>query len=440
MAFRTRLILAFALLSLLQAGLFTALSDQLLRDAMGAEAAARLELLGVQGESLADRQGGQAFARLHGLDRVTLLAGDGVWDSVDPDPGLRDAASWAAGDGLVLPAGRGRVGLSGPLFRAEGEWRLVHYARRGDGAWLRLEAGEAFLQRVPALQRRLLRLSLALALPALALGLGLAWLLSLRVKALERRLAEPQAGVRLEGGDEFARISRGVEELLEGLAKERERADRLAQARLAQAHDLARGVAHELRNPLASLSLLTDLLLRRRREGADGAELEELAARLQGELGRLEGTVARFMEFARRPTLEPASVDLGALAEGVSGLQPRPEVQGSVKAWADPQAASLVLGVLLTNAAEAAGRGGSVRVWARTRDGRAVAEVWDSGPPLPPEEAAKVFTPFFTTKPKGLGLGLATAASLADHMGGALTLLPDAKTFRLELPLPPREA
>jgi C4-dicarboxylate-specific signal transduction histidine kinase len=93
-----------------------------------------------------------------------------------------------------------------------------------------------------------------------------------------------------------------------------------------------------------------------------------------------------------------------------------------------------VLGVLLTNAAEAAGPDGRVELRLGEAAGQALVHVWDSGPPLAGEQVTKLFTPFFTTKPKGMGLGLATAASLADHMGGALNLLSDAKTFQLVLP------
>jgi signal transduction histidine kinase len=101
---------------------------------------------------------------------------------------------------------------------------------------------------------------------------------------------------------------------------------------------------------------------------------------------------------------------------------------------ADPQAVALVLGVLLGNAVEAAGAAGRVSVRLSKRPGQAVVQIWDSGAPVGEEALGKLFTPFFTTKPKGLGLGLATAASLADQMGGALSLLADAKTFQLLLP------
>jgi signal transduction histidine kinase len=454
MSFRLRLIVAFVLISLLQAGLFTALSDQLLRDGIDGEAAARLELVArllprrapgrdwpvarvAERDVAAWREALAVFSRSYGLSRATLLLPDQVLDSVTPVPPLSTLADWAASDGLQLPQLRGLARVSGPLFQAEDGWHKVLYARldRQAEAWLRLEAGTTFLERVAALQRRLLRLSAFLGLPALFLGLGLGWLFSRRVRALERRLDTPEDGVLLRGRDEFARVSAKVQQLLDRLASERARAAALAQSRLRLAHDLSRGVAHELRNPLASLSLLVDVLLRRRREGADETELAELGDRLQAELDRLESTVARFMEFARRPELKPQVVDLAALAaKSAAGLRPLPTIEGTATALADPQAVALVLGVLLGNAVEAAGAAGRVSVRLSKRPGQAVVQIWDSGAPVGEEALGKLFTPFFTTKPKGLGLGLATAASLADQMGGALSLLADAKTFQLLLP------
>jgi len=443
-----RLIVAFTVLALLQAGLFTALSDQLIRDGLEGEASARLGLVAslapgalpfaidrpYTAEAL--RPALAAFAARYELARATLLTPQGVFDS-SAARGAMPAKEWWLADGLVPPQAHGEVKVTGPLFKAEDGWRKVLYAKLDPQreVWLRLEAGTPFLGQVAAVQSRLLRLSGALALPALGLGLLLGWALSRRARSLAARLASPSAGVVLKGRDEFARISVQVQQLLDSLAAERVRADQLAAARLRQAHDLSRGVAHELRNPMASLSLLADVLLRRQREGAPEAELAELAARLQTEVGRLGSTVASFMEFARTPELTPQEIDPAALGVvAAAGLRPGPTVKGEARAWADPKAVSLVLGVLLSNAAEAAGPEGRVELRLSQMPDQAVLHVWDSGAPLDAAQLAGLFTPFFTTKAKGLGLGLATAASLSDHMGGSLSVLSDAKTFQLTLP------
>ena len=453
MSFRLRLILAFAGLALVQALLFATLSDQLIRDGLEGEANARLGMItsllpspapahdwpleapAAGAATAAWRQALAAYAKHYDLSRATLLWGTKALDS--QAAAAPEAAVWWHGDALSEPKAIGMVKVSGPLYKASDGWRKVLYAKLDPNAdaWLRVEAGTPFLGQVAALQKRLWRLSAVLALPSLLAGLALGWALSRRARALAQRLRNPEQGVRLTGRDEFAAIGAQAQDLLDSLALQRARGERLDQARLRLAHDLSRGVAHELRNPLASLSLLTDVLLRRQREGAPLPELEELASRLQSEVGRLEHTVARFMEFARQPEMSPRRVELKALArEAAHGLAPAPLLKGEAQADADPQAVALVLGVLLTNAMEAAGPQGQVTLHLNQMPEEAVVHVWDSGPAVDAEAQAKLFTPFFTTKPKGLGLGLATAASLADHMGGSLSLLADAKTFQLTLP------
>jgi signal transduction histidine kinase len=280
------------------------------------------------------------------------------------------------------------------------------------------------------------RLSAALVLPSLLAGLALGWALSLRARTLVRRLQSPEDGVRLPGKDEFAAIAGQAQDLLDKLASQRVQGERLSEAKLRQARDLALGVAHELRNPMAGLSLMADLFERRRKEGAGEAELGELAARLQTEVGRIEATVARFLEFSAAPELSLETLQLRPLLEqGIQGLLPLPSLSGDAFAWGDKKALLTILGVLFSNAAESAGPKGkiSAQLSAAAGTGQALLRVWDSGLQVPEEDRARIFSPFFTTKPKGLGLGLATAASLADHLGGRLSLLEDGKTFELAL-------
>jgi signal transduction histidine kinase len=440
MSFRLRLILAFAGLALVQALLFVVLSDQLLRDGLEGEAHARLaqvaSLLPLDApehdwplappsakDSQAWRHALQDYAKRFELSRATLLLGAATLDSQGRDSG--PAGAWWASDGVLKPRASGLVKVSGPLFKAEDGWRKVLYAKLdpAEDVWLRVEAGTPFLGQVAALQKRLWRLSALLALPALLAGLVLGWALSRRARELAARLESPSQSVVLGGRDEFAAISSKIQALVD-------QREQLAAAKLRQAQDLALGVAHELRNPLAGLSLTTDLMERKRMAGAPAAELAELAGRLQAEVLRLENTVARFLDFARTPRLEMRRLDLAEAARrAAQGRVPAVGVQGEAGAQADPQALAVILGVLLSNAEESAGAQGSVTVAAEGSRLR----VWDSGPAVAAEDRSRLFTPFFTRKLKGLGLGLATAASLADAMGGALRLRDDGKTFELEL-------
>jgi signal transduction histidine kinase len=193
------------------------------------------------------------------------------------------------------------------------------------------------------------------------------------------------------------------------------------------------------------MALMTDLLKRKIRgkfekkeESADkeAAEIVELAEKIKGEVGKMEQTVAAFLDFARAPRLQPSGVDLAALARELGGyLRNTPAVSGEATAWADEKAARVALGNLMANADQAAAGLSPAVAVALSRDGgRVRISVWDSGEPVPGEQRAMLFTPFFTTKDKGLGLGLATAASLAQAMEGRVYLEKDGKTFVMILP------
>jgi signal transduction histidine kinase len=454
MSFRSRLILAFAALAMVQAALFTLLSDRLLKDALVGEADARLVLLGTFFEgslpaslwppkaALPPEGDAEMISRLdrfcadYSLDRATLMRGDDdIWDSRSPARRSLPVSQVWLDDGMKKPEMSGQAHLSGPLYDSEHGWhKTLYYRMRQGDAWLRLEAGTPYLGRVAALKTRLLRLALALVLPSLAIGLILAFALSRRSRQLVDKLrAAHGPGLRLEGRDEFAGIAASMDSLLKNLDSERNQREDLLQGRIRQARHLAFGVAHELRNPLAGMSLTVEILGRKAAEGAPAAELESVAARIRSEAARVEQTVARFLDFARTPVLRPEPLDLClCAADAMRGVLPHPELSGQAMALADRQACALVLGILLSNAAESAGEAGRISVALKD----ASLTVWDSGPPIEVSERGRLFTPFFTTKPKGMGLGLATAYGLADAMGGRLSLLDDGKSFELRLPPP----
>jgi signal transduction histidine kinase len=454
MSFRARLILAFTALALLQAAFFTLLSDRLLKNGLVGEADARLAMLGSFFE--ADLPKGMwpqpthagndwdaemlgrlsRFASAYSLDRATLMRGDDeIWDSKSSQKRALPLSQVWLDDGMKMPDMSGQAHISGPLYQSAQGWHKTLYFRmRQGGSWLRLEGGTPFLGQVAALQTRLFRLALALVIPSLLVGLGLAFALSRRSRQLLHQISLARGqGLEMTGKDEFAGIAASMDELLMSLASEREQREKLLQARISQARHLAFGVAHELRNPLAGLSLTVELLGRKAAEGATTAELEGVAARMRVEAARLEQTVARFLEFARTPSLNPQAIDLGpCVIRAAAGLKPEPSVSGQAMALADPKACTVIVGILLSNAAESATAQGRVEV---RLEGHGL-RVWDSGPAVEAEDRERMFTPFFTTKPKGMGLGLATAAGLADAMGGRLSLQEDGKTFELRLPEP----
>jgi signal transduction histidine kinase len=215
------------------------------------------------------------------------------------------------------------------------------------------------------------------------------------------------------------------------------RADRTIQAQqqqiveqttLAALGEMSGAVAHGIRNPLASIRSSAELI-----PGADAARTEEAVRDIVAISDRLEAWVRDLLSYTQPLTPGAASVALAPLvARCLDGhareLQRRgiaaetglpadlPPVRG------DARLLEQVLHGLLANAIEALGAGGRIAVrGCGTREG-VLLEVQDNGPGLTPEQLAKVGQPFYTTKPRGLGVGLALSRRVLDRCGGRLEI------------------
>jgi signal transduction histidine kinase len=186
------------------------------------------------------------------------------------------------------------------------------------------------------------------------------------------------------------------------------------------------GIAHEVRNPLGGLELFAGLL----REGLEG-QPERLAevARISREIDYLKMVVTDFLEYARRPAPHVEPFPVRRLLEEVSELGGVPggarvsiEAADDLAATADRGQLRRALLNLARNAVTAAGPGGTV-VLAAAADASGVSwEVRDSGPGIPEELRQKIFTPFFTTREKGTGLGLAFVRDIVRDHGGEIAV------------------
>jgi signal transduction histidine kinase len=266
------------------------------------------------------------------------------------------------------------------------------------------------------------RRSLVLAgVGALAAVLALTVWLARRIFRPVARLA--QAAARLGRGDLDARIPIETRDELGVLAQTLEETRVALKARDERMQMMLAGIAHEVRNPLGGLELYAGLL----REALAGqTERLDEVARIEREVGHLKTVVNEFLEFARRapPRLEP--VALRPLLEEV-----REVTAGAAQITVDADAGLLVsadAGQLrrallnLTRNAVTAARGGRVQLSA-TAAGEAVrVEVRDDGPGVPPELRDKIFTPFFTTREKGTGLGLAFVQEIVSDHGGEIAV------------------
>jgi signal transduction histidine kinase len=191
---------------------------------------------------------------------------------------------------------------------------------------------------------------------------------------------------------------------------------------------LAAGIAHEVGNPLAALSSLVQMLRRRDPDGYTAEKLD-LADR---QLSRIQRTIRELVDFSR-----PASTIVGRvrLSDAVE------EALGIAKYYHRTKDRAIVIDVpsdlprvvalrdhvtqvllnLLMNAVDATGKGGEIRVLGRSGSGRVELAVEDDGRGIDPAEHPRVFRPYFTTKPRGTGLGLYVCRKIVEEQGGTIS-------------------
>ncbi|MFI2873722.1 two-component system sensor histidine kinase ZraS [Klebsiella aerogenes] len=218
----------------------------------------------------------------------------------------------------------------------------------------------------------------------------------------------------------FRRYRRSRQQLQEAMARK--------EKLMALGH-LAAGVAHEIRNPLSSIKGLAKYFAERT---PPGGEAQELALVMAKEADRLNRVVSELLELVRPAHLNYQPVDINALihhslqlvsqdaqSRGIElQFTPRPELT-SIKA--DPDRLNQVLLNLYLNAMQAIGRDGVIHVSASEADRQRVKiVVKDSGKGMSDEELQAIFTPYFTTKADGTGLGLAVVQNIIEQHGGTI--------------------
>jgi signal transduction histidine kinase len=289
-------------------------------------------------------------------------------------------------------------------------------------------------------------------LASLALALGVAHRLSRRVQELERRTRLIAAGdfspmPLPRRNDELRDLSRSVNDMAQRLAQFQETVQKTERFRLLG--QVSGGLAHQLRNGVTGARLAVQL---HARECSSQAEAEALGVALR-QLALVEAHLKRFLELGNNTQhLHQAHALAGLLEEAIALLRPQCRHARIDLRWQPPPASVTVhadagqLGHLflnvIGNAIEAAGPGGWVSVCVQVKDRPAadplaVIEVADSGPGPASEVAQRLFEPFVTGKPEGVGLGLAVARQVAEVHGGSLHWHrePDRTCFEIELPV-----
>lgn len=200
------------------------------------------------------------------------------------------------------------------------------------------------------------------------------------------------------------------------------------EAGLVRVGELAAVLAHEIKNPLAAVSGAIQMIGQHITVKEDREIVQEILRRLDG-LSALMGDV---LLYARPPRPEMRSVELSRLFDAlVAFLKSDPAWQGlqvTVEGHAgaieaDPELLKIAFQNLLLNAAQALRGHGTIRVRLHRSETRIIADIADSGPGIPPEHHERLFTPFFTTKARGTGLGLATVRRITEAHNGEVSIV-----------------
>jgi len=257
--------------------------------------------------------------------------------------------------------------------------------------------------------------------------------------------------VQVRGHDELAQLAESFNRMTTELLTQKER---LVQTeRVAAWRELARRLAHELKNPLFPLQLTVENLVRAREQSPRQFDevFRESSQTLLAEISNLKGIIGRFSEFSRMPQPQLQPVQVNELLRGVAQLfQAQLQAPGRAPIAcklelddtltpiaADPELLHRAISNLVLNAMDAMPNGGTLTLRSHRSEENVIVEVADTGSGLTPEECERIFTPYYTSKQHGTGLGLAIVQSVVSDHHGRISVYSqpnEGTTFVIELP------
>ncbi|GAB4510961.1 MAG: hypothetical protein Tsb0020_28610 [Haliangiales bacterium] len=343
--------------------------------------------------------------------------------------------------------------VSSVLFEgSDGSLYKAGYAPIRDGGTegeivlaLGADAPAAYFERLASLRQSLLIYGFVLALVVLIVAVVFA----ARITRPVRQLA--QAAARIGKGNLSAEVPRTARDELGLLAVTMDEMRREIAARNQRMQLMLSGIAHEVRNPLGGIELFAGIL---RDELDEGDERRAHVARIERELGYLNAVVSDFLDYARRPAPELDDLDLSELIGAVVELcqadaeragVPLALVAEPTRCWADAGQLRRAVLNLVRNAIQASDGVADPQVTVRVKPGGgdggdrgALVAVENRGPEIPDEVMGRLFEPFYTTREKGTGLGLAFVHEIATDHGGELRVMSEGGRTCFEMRLPDR--
>jgi signal transduction histidine kinase len=219
--------------------------------------------------------------------------------------------------------------------------------------------------------------------------------------------------------------------------------------------ELARRLAHELKNPLFPLQVTVENLMRAKQKSPEMFEevFQEGTATLLAEINNLKTIISRFSEFSKMPQPQRHPTQVNDVVRSVlrvfhAQLQEKNQIvvrtelaDALPEIAADPDLLHRALQNLVLNAIDAMPQGGELTIRTAALGDHVEISVSDAGSGLTPEECGRLFTPYYTTKQHGTGLGLAIVQSVVSDHGGKISAestKEQGTTFHIELPCQPQ--
>jgi hypothetical protein len=208
---------------------------------------------------------------------------------------------------------------------------------------------------------------------------------------------------------------------------------------------LAAGMAHEIRNPLNSISLFVQLI----KEGVEDSEKSEYIAKILNEIDRVDGTLRKLLDTARRPRFELTEVSIEEIIQKtLDSFTPQMSAQGVILRFspkrhlprlkADPAEIQQIFINLFLNAIDEMAEGGELDIKLDHDEPDIVIRVSDSGKGIPEANLPNIFDPFFSTKSRGTGMGLPIVLRIVKNYGGKIEVVAtgaNGTTFLVRLPV-----
>ncbi len=262
-------------------------------------------------------------------------------------------------------------------------------------------------------------------------------ILTLRKATREIAKGNLKTRTKVKGNDELSQLANDINSMAGNLGTQQD--ELIKSERFSAIGELSSRLAHDLRNPLATIQAANELIKQKVVPLGD-KNVKANFDMIDRAIWRISHQVDGVMDFVRIKPLNLEEVPSSDLLNSIVEQTNFPETvdisieEEDVSIFCDREKMEIVLANLITNAIDAINKNGTIQLRALAGNKKIKLEIEDSGPGIPKEKLSKIFEPLFTTKERGTGLGLASCKSIVEQHGGTLTVKNNPTTFTISLP------